>query len=81
LSIIQIYKDAFMIPCVNFIFEFYSGTLPALFLHDDQNLNEFQWIGVLLFLLGGFIETVYELSRKSFKSNPKNDGMPYLSGI
>lgn len=76
----QIYRDAFAIPIVNFLLEFYSGTLPALILQNQQHLNTFQWIGVVLFVLGGFMETTYELTRKSFKADPKNQGLPYISG-
>jgi steroid 5-alpha reductase family enzyme len=33
-----------------------------------------QWIGIWLFVLGNFIETLSEESRKRFKANPANKG-------
>jgi len=48
---------------------------------EDQHMSLIQWIGVAIFLFGGFVESSYEIQRLIFKKDPKNAGKPYLGGI
>ena len=72
------WEEAFSIP---FAFALYYIGFALLGFKSPVNIGTIDIIGILLFLLGSFLNTGSELARDIWKKKPENKGQLYTSGL
>lgn len=72
------WEEAVSVPCA---FALYLLGFPLLTQPARVDTGILEWIGIVLFVAGSFINTYSEHQRKRYKQQPENQGRLYTAGL